>query len=477
MNLMKFKTLLVLLWGWCGLAFAQDDPVIMTIGGEPVHRSEFEYSYNKNNTANVIDKKSVDEYVDLFVNYKLKVLAAKAAHLDTISSLRQEFLGYRNQQLLPSFLTDDDLEQEARKIYQETQARINGNGGLRKLSQIFIYLPQKSTKAQENAAKVRADSIYQALQQGTAFDVLARKCSDEKASAVKGGELPWIQKGQTLKEFEDVAFSLKEGEVSKPFLSPVGYHILLLKKKSNFFPYDSVRADILKFIDQRGLRESIIDGKVKAVAESKGISKDEVLNEKEKELEAQDSSLKYLIQEYRDGSLLYEISNRTVWEKAEKDEAGLQNYYSRNKKRYRWSQPRFKGIAYYTQKEEDLKTVQKTIKNVPFSQWTEVLNKHFGQGKEITIKAEKGIFKKGDNAVIDKEVFKALVSVPTVKGYPYFAVYGKRLKKGPQEMEDVRSQVVADYQEQLEREWVKSLRSQYPVQVNQDVLATVNKHH
>lgn len=474
---MKFKTLLILLLGWCDLAIAQDDPVVMAIGGEPVHRSEFEYSYNKNNTANVIDKKSIDEYVDLFVNYKLKVLAAKAAHLDTISELRQEFLGYRNQQLLPAFLTDGDIEQEARKIYQETQITVNGNGGMRKLSQIFIYLPQKSTKVQENAAKLRADSIFQALQQGAAFDVLAKKCSEEEASAVKGGELPWIQKGQTLKEFEDVAFSLKEGEISKPFLTPVGYHILLLKKKSNFFPYDSVRANIIKFIDQRGLRESIIEGKVKTMAERRGISKDEVLNEKEKELEAQDPSFKYLIQEYRDGSLLYEISNRTVWEKAEKDEAGLQNYYNRNKKRYRWSQPRFKGIAYYARKEEDLKAVQKVIKNVPFSQWTEVLSEHFGKGKGITIKAEKGIFKKGDNAVVDKEVFRAPVTVPTVKGFPYASVYGKRLKKGPQEMEDVRSQVVADYQEQLEKEWVKSLRSQYPVQVYKEVLATVNKHH
>ena len=61
MKLMKFKTLLVLLLGWCDLAIAQDDPVVMAIGGEPVHRSEFEYSYNKNNKANVLEKKSIDE--------------------------------------------------------------------------------------------------------------------------------------------------------------------------------------------------------------------------------------------------------------------------------------------------------------------------------------------------------------------------------------------------------------------------------
>ena len=53
-------------------AQAQNDPIIMTVNGMPVTRSEFEYSYNKNNSEGVIDKKTVKEYVDLFVNYKLK---------------------------------------------------------------------------------------------------------------------------------------------------------------------------------------------------------------------------------------------------------------------------------------------------------------------------------------------------------------------------------------------------------------------
>ena len=69
---------------------AQSDPVIMTVNGVPVTRSEFEYSYNKNNSDGVIDKKTVDEYVDLFINYKLKVAAALDAKLDTMRSFKQE---------------------------------------------------------------------------------------------------------------------------------------------------------------------------------------------------------------------------------------------------------------------------------------------------------------------------------------------------------------------------------------------------
>jgi peptidyl-prolyl cis-trans isomerase SurA len=89
---------------------------------------------------------------------------------------------------------------------------------------------------------------------------------------------------------------------------------------------------------------------------------------------------------------------------------------------------------------------------------------------------EKGIFKKGDNAFIDKMVFKVDKPVTAVKDYPIDAVYGKLLKKGPEEYEDVKGLVTADYQEELEKAWVATLRKKYPVQVNQEVVKTVNKH-
>ena len=78
---MKFKVILSALLLSTTMAYGQTDQTMMTINGQPVSRSEFEYSYNKNNAAGVIDKKSVDEYVDLFINYKLKVQAA----LDAVS--------------------------------------------------------------------------------------------------------------------------------------------------------------------------------------------------------------------------------------------------------------------------------------------------------------------------------------------------------------------------------------------------------
>ena len=79
-------------------AAAQEDPIVMRIGGVPVTRSEFEYNYNKNNSEGVIDKKNVEEYAELFVNYKLKVAAAKEAQLDTMAAFQKEMADYRAQQ-------------------------------------------------------------------------------------------------------------------------------------------------------------------------------------------------------------------------------------------------------------------------------------------------------------------------------------------------------------------------------------------
>ena len=89
---------------------------------------------------------------------------------------------------------------------------------------------------------------------------------------------------------------------------------------------------------------------------------------------------------------------------------------------------------------------------------------------------EKGLFKKGDNALIDREQFKvADAKVDSVKGYPIDATYGKMLKK-PQDYTDVRGLVTADLQDELERLWMADLRKKYAVTVNEEIIKTVNKH-
>jgi peptidyl-prolyl cis-trans isomerase SurA len=194
------------------------------------------------------------------------------------------------------------------------------------------------------------------------------------------------------------------------------------------------------------------------------------------EMSARDPELKNLIREYHDGLLLYEVSNREVWDKAAKDEAGLAKFFKKNKKKYAWDKPRYKGMAYHVKDEADVKAVRDCVKKLPFDKWADALRSTFNADSVIRIRVEKGIFREGDNALIDSVVFQKDTTVAHLKDYPIDAVYGKLLKKGPEDYTDVRGLVVADYQELLEQQWVARLRKQYPFQVNNDVLQTVNKH-
>lgn len=455
----------------------QDDPVILTVNGKPVLRSEFEYSYNKNNSEGVIDKKTIDEYVDLFINYKLKVAAALDAKYDTLTSFKQEFAQYRDQQLLPAMVTDADMLQEAHNIYDNTVKQI-GPDGLVQTAHILLRVDQKATEAEQKAAKVRIDSIYNALKQGADFAELAKKVSQDPGSAQQGGLLPFVQRGQLVKEYEDVAFALKDGEMSDIVQTAYGYHIILRKGHKMLEPFEEHRESILKFMEQRGIRDRIALARVDTLVSQSGgkLTKEDVMVQKADELSANDSDLKNLIREYYEGLLLYEISNHNVWDKAAKDEAGLAQYFKKNKKQYAWSEPRFKGIAYHVKDQADVEGVKKCVKKLGFDQWAEALRKTFNGDSIIRIRVEKGIFKRGDNALVDSAVFKKDTLVTKVKDYPIDAVYGKVLKKGPEDYTDVRGLVVSDYQDLLEREWVADLRRKYSFSVNEDVLKTVNNH-
>lgn len=452
------------------------DPIVMTINGVGVPRSEFEYSYNKNNGEGVIDKLSVDEYVTLFVNYKLKVAAALDARLDTLSSFRQEYRMYRDQQVRPTMVTDADVVAEAQRMYDRTKAMI-GSKGLVRPAHILLRLSTQANAQQQEKIHHRIDSIYHALQAGADFAALAKEVSEDPNSAVRGGELPWIAPSQTLKEFEDVAYSLAPGQMSQPFLTPVGYHIILMKERKQLEPFDSLKQTIVASLERRGIRNEIAEMKLRGKVEASAgkLNAEQVMQLQSDSVAATNSELKYLFKEYHDGLLLYEISNREVWDKAQNDEIALKTWFDTHKKNYTWKEPRYRGIAYHVKTKEDVKAVKKCVKNLPFEQWAEALRTTFNPDSVIRIRVEKGLFKPGDNPTIDKMVFKQAADVTVDANYPIDAVFGKKLKR-PDNYQDVRQQVVEDLQDYLEQEWVATLRNRYQVEVNHEVLKTVNKH-
>lgn len=456
---------------------AQEDPVLMRINGAPVTRSEFEYNYNKNNSDEVIDKKTVDEYVDLFVNYKLKVLAALDDRLDTLTSFRKEFRMYRDQQIRPLLVPETRMDEECVRYYDMMKANLQGRQLLQP-SHIFLRVKQKATKEEQEAVGARMDSVYKALQEGADFAELAKKVSEDPQTAVRGGVLPWIGPNQTLKEFEDVAYSLEVGSYSQPFLSTVGYHIVKLMDKKDLEPFNELKPNIERFLESQGLRDRLAMQALDSIAAAGGTPKtvEEILEEETARLCAKDNNLKYLVQEYHDGLLLFEECSRNVWEPATKDTLGIEDYFKRNKKKYSWDVPHFDGMVYYCRDKKDVKAVRKAIRKQPDSQWTSIVRQQFNKDS-VSVKMEKRLFKQGENANVDVVALKVKGAEPKpIEGFPYMAVVGEKLKKGPERWTQVSAAVVADYQRLREEEFVARLREKYTVEVDKEVLATVNKH-
>lgn len=456
-------------------ALAQSDPVLMTINGKSVTRSEFEYSYNKNNTEGVIDKKSVEDYVPLFIDFKLKVAAAEEARYDTLAAIQKDLHGYREQMLLPTIVDKDFIEREARATYDNTAARFEGQDILT-ASHILVAMRQDATDVQQRAAQQRADSLYDALQNGADFADLAKRYSDDKASAAKGGQLGQFGKGMMIPDFEKAVYSMAVGQVSKPVKTTVGWHIIKLEDRHPFESYEFHHDNIVKFLESRGIKTASANHYIDSIAKARNVGREEVVSELFDNMIANDPEAKYLAQEYYDGTLMYEISKNQIWDVASKDEDGIADYFSRNKKKYVWDSPRFKGIVMHTKDQATADAAKKLLKKVKDdSRWGKLLVDEFNNDSVTNIRIEHGIFKQGDNTGVDVYVFGVSGEVKPMKGYPVTDVYGSLLKK-PKSYKDVKGKVVADYQTAMEKEWVEGLRQKYSYSVDEEVLKTVNNH-
>lgn len=456
-----------------GNAQQTDDPVLIKVNGNPVTRSEFEYLYHKNNDLSSVAKTSLDDYVNLFTNYRLKVEAAKAARLDTLSSFRKEFLSYRNMQLIPHLIDTVFVDSIARSVYSQLQKELNGADMVR-VAHVFVKVPQKASDAERKKAENKIDSIYDLIKKGNDFSEIAKQCSEDHSTAQAGGLLPWIGPKSTLKEFEDVAYSLQPGQLSKPFLSTAGYHIILMKERKGLESFAEKKREILYYLEAQGLNNIAFERQIKKLIKDSGnkLTKDDILENAEKELTKSDPQLKYLINEYYDGLLLYEISNREVWSKTSKDTVAVEDYFKKHKRNYSWDEPRFKGFVYLCKNSAQLKDVKNILKKHKNGDWASILREKYNSKEPKQVLVVQKLFKVGDNPYVDKVIFKK--EEPLInKDYPYYGCYGEKLKKNPKDVLDVFSQVLSDYQEEKEKEWVESLRKQFIVEVDRNVLKTV----
>jgi ABC-type Mn2+/Zn2+ transport system ATPase subunit len=296
---------------------------------------------------------------------------------------------------------------------------------------------------------------------------------------VKERGITVIISSHSLKELEDVAYGLQAGEISRPFLSTVGYHIVKMLERKQLEPFDSLHPQIHRFMERRGVHERLAADALDSLVQKYGgkYTTDQILDMETERLCAENKELKFLVKEYHDGLLLYELCSTQIWEPAKKDTLGMEKYFKANEKDYAWDKPHFSGMVFYCKNKADLKKVKKILKSEKDdSKWISLVRENFNQDS-VMVRMDKRLFVLGENNNVDALIFKAKgASIIPLENYPYVGYVGKKLKKGPSKWTDVSTKVVQDYQKYCEDAYVAELRKKYPVVIFEEVLSTVNEH-
>lgn len=216
------KTIFLLL---CLLIFnhlnAQSDPSVMEVNGQKVSKSEFLQIYLKNNNDPKFDKASIDEYMELFTKFKLKVAEAERLGYDTIPRLKKELEGYRKQLALPYLIDSVENKALVKESYERLKKEIRA-------SHILIKVKQNASPKDTLKAYNRLLELKKRIEDGEEFEIVAKsKNSSQDPSVMKnGGDLGFFTAFQMLYPFEEKAYNTPKGQVSDPFRTKYGYHIL-----------------------------------------------------------------------------------------------------------------------------------------------------------------------------------------------------------------------------------------------------------
>jgi peptidyl-prolyl cis-trans isomerase SurA len=201
--------------------YSQSDETLITIGDTKVTKGEFEriYQKNNNNLYNETDKKTPEEYLDLFIDFKLKVIEAERLKMDTNSVFINELAGYREELAAP-YLTDVKYNQQmVHDLYDRTTKEVHA-------SHILLMVPKGSTAEQEEEILKRMNEIRNEIIAGKDFSEAAVEYSQDPSAKSNKGDLGFFTAFQMVVPFENAAFTTPVGEISKPVRSAYGYHIL-----------------------------------------------------------------------------------------------------------------------------------------------------------------------------------------------------------------------------------------------------------
>lgn len=611
----------------------QASPTLFLIHDKPVSSGEFLYLYRKNHQRDPDEftKEKVEEYLTLFINYKLKVEEALSRGMDTTAAFKKEYQTYRKELLKPYLpgsrmvdslvaltygrlkeevnashilialkpdaspedtldasrrisalrkraLAGEDFGDLAAKYSEEPGAKTRrGNLGyftamqmvfpfeqaayltpVGKISQpvrtqygyhIIKVLDRRPARGEVEVSHIMIRTgdgvdnekarntifdLYDKLQKGMDWDELCRQYSEDTNTKDKGGRLRPFGVGamNSVPGFEEMAFSLQEkGEISDPFQTQFGWHILRLESKIPLPSLEEMRTSLTQRVsrDERAalsrqaLRQkmnsefgyeenSSVKEQVMALADSSlqhgawhpspgtELEKATLFTMQDKNFAVKDflafvsshqtrtskvpaeylsdlfdeyvdttqvglleerimresPEYKWLLREYYEGILLFEIMEKEVWNRAMEDTVGQRNYFNAHAAKYTAGE-RIDGRIFTSTAAENLETL-KSLLHSHDSTARQFIVKH-------GIKAQEGPFEKGDRSILGSIIWSPGEYLTSSGGTNYLVQVEKILPPGPKTFEEARASVISDYQSYLEETWIKELRAKFGVKI------------
>lgn len=231
------------------------DNVLLTIDNQPVTTSEFIRIYEKNNASASYDQESIADYLELFINFKLKVLEAKKLGYDTIPEFIKEYNKYKDQLIEPYLIDESEIE----RLVDEAAER---SGYQVRASHILVRVDQHASPEDTLAAYKKIKAIYDRISKGESFDSVAYKESEDPSAKQNYGDLGYFGTFQMVYEFENMAYNTPLGKISKLFRSSFGYHILKVTDKREY-PGDVKGAHIMVRTPKNASAEEIAQAREK----------------------------------------------------------------------------------------------------------------------------------------------------------------------------------------------------------------------
>ena len=425
------------------------------------------------------------------------------------------------------------------------------NRGEVSVAHIMIMKPATPDAELHDKAKQTINDIYKKLQQGESFESLAGQFSEDKSTASKGGALQRFGSGQlTSQEFEDVAFGLKEkGELSQPFQSQFGWHIVKLIDRFPLQPLEELRVDIENKIkrDDRSLlitnslakklrakyviktdakllvktKKTVtnafyeqnwvipssnefqatlvtiennkkltaldflefVSSQQKSNAKTRPIQNltnelfekwldEQVITYHNDNLENEFPEFRFVMDEYRDGLLLFDLMEKEIWNKAKNDTVGLEKFRLDNIKNYQWKERMDVDIFSST----DEKVIKKAQSYLKKGKSIDFIKQKLNVNDKINVIVKSGLFENDYDVLPEFAITKTGVTKIVAKGNYFFVTNVKEIKPAqPKLLNETKGKLVSDYQQFLENNWVDELRKEFNIKINTTVFEKTKK--